>query len=117
MQINFTYGLGKESKYFDKNDENINVFMLRNNKGKPFINNLKIIEFNMDYFTKLLYSNDEKLIEKYKYLIMMNLKKTELEKLSKKDKVVERYMSEIERVNEEPEFREYISAEEEIEKI
>ena len=25
VQINFTYGLGKETKYFDKNDENINV--------------------------------------------------------------------------------------------
>ena len=43
IQINFTYGLGEETKYFDNNDENINVFMLRNNKGKPFINNLKII--------------------------------------------------------------------------
>ena len=47
----------------------------------------------------------------------MNLKKTELEKLSKKDKVVERYMSEIERVNEDPDFREYISAEEDAKKI
>ena len=60
---------------------------------------------------------DEKLIEKYKYLIMMNLKKADLEKLSKKDKVVERYMSEIERVNEDPDFREYISAEEDAKKI
>ena len=47
----------------------------------------------------------------------MNLKKTELEKLSKKDKVVERYISEIERVNEDPDFREYISAEEDAKKI
>ena len=46
----------------------------------------------------------------------MNLKKKELEKLSKKDKVVERYMSEIERVNEDPDFREYISAEEDAKK-
>ena len=118
VQINFTYGLGSDSKYFNKEeDENINVFMLRNNKGKPFIDNLKLIEFNMDYFTKLWYSNDEKLVDKYKYIIMMNLGKKDLEKLSKKDKVVERYMSEIERVNEDPDFREYISAEEDARKI
>lgn len=118
VQINFTYGLGSDSKYFNKKeDENINIFMLRNNKGKPFIDNLKLIEFNMDYFTKLCYSNDEKLIDKYKYVIMMNLGIKDLEKLSKKDKVVYKYMSEIERVNEDPDFREYISAEEDARKI
>lgn len=118
IQINFTYGLGSNTKYFKKTeDENINLFMLRNNKGKPFISNLKIIEFNMDYFTKLCYPKDEKLIDKYKYVIMMDLGKKDLEKLSKKDKVVYKYMSEIERVNEDPEFREYMSAEEDNRKI
>ena len=118
IQINFTWGLGEHSKYFDTSkDENINIFMLRNNNGKPYINNLEIIEFNMDYFSKLCYSKDEKLIDKYKYVIMMDLGKKDLEKLSKNDKVVNRYMSEIERVNEDPEFREYMSAEEDNRKI
>ena len=56
-------------------------------------------------------------MEKYKYLIIQDLKLNELNILSKNDKVVNRYMSEIERVNEDPEFREYMSAEEDNRKI
>ena len=41
----------------------------------------------------------------------------DLEKLSKDDKVVEKYMSEIEREKKDPEFREFISAEEDNLKI
>lgn len=63
------------------------------------------------------YSHGIKVGEEYDQTTLMNLKKTDLEKLSKKDKVVERYMSEIERVNEDPDFREYISAEEDAKKI
>ena len=111
VQINFSYGLGKNSKYFDKDDDNINLFMLKNRNGKALINNLKYYELNMDYFMNLWYSKDEKLIDKYKYIIMMDLEKEDLSILSKKDKVVERYMSEVIKVNEEPEFREWISAE------
>lgn len=48
---------------------------------------------------------------------MLNLEKEELEKLSKKDKVVIKYMKELERVNENPKFREYMSAEEDNKKI
>ena len=65
----------------------------------------------------LWYSNDEKEIEKYKYIIMLDLKKNDLENLSKKDKVVTRYMKEIERINEDSEFYEYMSAEEDNRKI
>ncbi len=111
VQINFSYGLGKNTKYFDKNDENINLFMLKNNKGKTLINNLKYYELNMDYFMNLWYSKNEKLIDKYKYIIMMDLEKEDLSILSKKDKVVDKYMSEVIKVNEDPEFREWISAE------
>ena len=117
VQINFTYGLGENSKYFSKDDENINVFMLRNNKGKVLIENIKYIEFNMDNFMKIWYSKDEKEIDKYKYIIMMDLGKEALFKLSKKDKVVEKYMEEVIKVNEEPEFREWISAEKDNEMI
>ena len=111
VQINFSYGLGENSKYFGKDDDNINLFMLKNNKGKALINNLKYYELNMDYFMNLWYSKDEKLIDKYKYIIMMDLEKDDLSILSKRDKVVEKYMSEVIKVNEEPEFREWISAE------
>ena len=48
---------------------------------------------------------------------MLGLDKKDLIELSKKDKVVSKYMEEVERVNENPEFREYISYEEEQRKI
>ena len=76
-----------------------------------------IYELNMDYYMNLWYSNDEKEIEKYKYIIMLDLKKNDLENLSKKDKVVTRYMEEIERINEDSDFYEYMSAEEDNRKI
>ena len=60
---------------------------------------------------------NEKLIDKYKYLIMLDLPLEELKKLSKKDKMVEKYMKELIKVNEDPEFREYMSAEEDARKI
>ena len=66
---------------------------------------------------KLWYNKNEKELEKSKYIVMLNLEKEELEKLSKKDKVVIKYMKEIERVNENPKFREYMSAEEDNKKI
>ncbi len=48
---------------------------------------------------------------------MQNLNLEDLEKLSKGDRMVKKYMSEIERVNENPEFWEYMSAEEDNRKI
>ena len=43
---------------------------------------------------------------------MLVLEPKDLDKLSQNDKVVKKYMEEITRVNEEPESREYMSAEE-----
>ena len=71
----------------------------------------------MDYLMKLWYSKDEKEIDKYKYLIMLDLDEEELHNLSRKDKVVSKYMSEIEKVNEDPYFWEFMSAEEDNRKI
>ena len=48
---------------------------------------------------------------------MLDLKPNELNILSKKDKVINKYMEEVERINEDPEFYEYISAEEDNRKI
>ena len=51
----------------------------------------------MEYFKELWYSN-KKETDNYKFLIMLDL-----EKLSKKDKVIEKYMDEVIRVNEKKE--------------
>lgn len=71
----------------------------------------------MDKYIDIWYNKDEKEINENKYLLMLNLELKDLENLSCKDKVVSKYMSELERVNQNPEFREYMSAEEDNRKI
>ena len=48
---------------------------------------------------------------------MLDLDEEKLEDLSKKDKVVSKYMETLEEVNKDPEFREYMSAEEDARKM
>ena len=93
IQINMSYDI--------KNEEYIRKYLVQDNKGNKYVNNLIIYEINMEKYKGLWYNKNQK----------------DLGKLSLKDKVVSKYMSEIERVNEEPEFREYMSAEEDNRKI
>lgn len=55
--------------------------------------------------------------EKNKEIIMLDLPLEELKSLSKNDRMVTKYMSELKRVNEDPEFFEFMSAEEDNRKI
>ena len=110
IQINFTYGLGKGKK-------DLRIYQIQDTEEEKYVNNFFIYEFNMDYYMSLWYSNDEKGIKDNKYLIMMDLKPNELEKLSKKDQVIHKYMSEVKRVNENPFYYEYMNAEEDNRKI
>ena len=108
IQINFSYGL-KYKEYIRKN-------MVQDENKNKYVKNFIIYELNMEKYMKIWYNKNEKEIEENKYLLMLNLEIKDLEKLSE-DKVVSKYMSEIERVNENPEFREYMSAEEDNRKI
>lgn len=109
IQINFSYGIN--------NKEYIREYKIRDDKGNEYVKNYIIYEINMEKYMKIWYTKNEKEIEENKYLLMLNLDLKDLEKLSNKDKVVSKYMSEIERVNENPKFREYMSAEEDNRKI
>lgn len=110
IHINFTYGLGKKEK-------GLRIYNIQDEDNIKYVNNFCIYEFNMDYYMNLWYSKDERGIEDNKYLIMMDLKPKELELLSKKDRVVSKYMGEIERINTNSELYEYMSAEEDNRKI
>lgn len=110
IQINFTYGLGKKEK-------GLRIYNIQDEDNVRYVNNFCIYEFNMDYYMNLWYSKDERGIEDNKYLIMMDLKPKELELLSKKDRVISKYMGEIERININSELYEYMSAEEDNRKI
>ena len=105
IQVNYTYGLGK--KYNE-----VEVYELQNERKEQLLKNFKIIEWNMDKIMKFWYDKDEENIEKYKYLIMLDLEQEELHELSKRDEKVKKYMEEVERINQDPKFREYMAKEE-----
>ena len=115
IQINFTYGLMKSNKYYE--EEAYRIYKIQDEKGKKYVENFTIYEYNMDYLMQVWYSKIEKEIAKYKYIIMMDLEKQELEKLSKKDRVIDKYMEEVVKVNEDPDFHQYMSWEEDQRKI
>ena len=109
IQINLSYKIKDEKGY--------RIYKVRDKEGKEYVKNLIIYELNMQYYMDLWYNKKEEEIEENKYIIMLDLKKEELKKLSKEDKVVSKYMEELDRLNSNPKFREYMSAEEDARKI
>ena len=110
--VNLTWGLGsKESKK--------TKYMIMSEDGKQYVKNFIIYEINMDYFDKLWYSKNEEEIKKNMYLIMLNLDKKELEAMpkDKRDKIVDKYITNVTIVNDNPEFQKYMSEEEDKKKI
>ena len=90
--------------------------MIRDEDNDPFVRNFIIYDINMVKCKNLWYTKDKE-FDKYKYLMMLDLNEEKLEDLSKKDKVVSKYMETLEEVNKDPEFREYMSAEEDARKM
>lgn len=109
IQINLSYNLNDQEKS--------RIYKLRDEKGKEYIKNLYVYEINMDYYRLLWYTNKNEEIKKNKYLVMLDLEEKELKKMSMQDKEVGEYMEKITKLNEEPEFREYMSLEEDERKI
>ena len=90
--------------------------MIRDEEGGRFVKNFKIYEINMDYYSNVWYSKNEEEIEKKKYMIMLDLGKKELETMPK-DKIVDKYITKVTIVNNDPEFMSYMSEEEDKRKI
>lgn len=111
IQINLTYGIPK------KDTKIIRRYEMSDDDGKLFVNNFVIYEINMEKIMNFWYDNKKEEIEKFKYLIMLDLGEENLKKLSKTDKVVEKYMERLVRINENPEFQEYMSKEEDDKRI
>ena len=115
MQINFSYGIHSK--------EPIRKFMIKNKHNKPYVKNFIIYEINMDYCLKFWYDRHKKnvneYIKKYRYFIMQALTIKELEELFliTQDERIEKYMNELKKVNSTPEFREYITEEQDKEFI
>ena len=109
VQVNLTWGLGAEEDVMTK-------YMIMSENGKLFVKNFIIYEINMDYYNKLWYSKNEEEIKKNLYMIMLDLDKKELENMPKDD-IVDKYITNVTIVNDNPEFQKYMSEEEDKKKI
>ena len=87
-----------------------------NEKGELYVKNFIIYEINMDYYDKIWYSKNEEEIKKNQYMIMLDLDKKVLENMPK-DKIVDKYITNVTIVNDDPEFQKYMSEEEDKKKI
>ena len=109
IQINFSYGL--------KDAKALRVYYMQDEEEKKYVENFVIYEINMEKYMSFWYTNNVHEIEKNKEIIMLDLGLEELKSLSKKDRIVERYMEEVKRVNEDSNFHMFMSAEEDNQKI
>ena len=109
VQVNLTWGLGK-------NNEEMKIYKIMNEKGELYVKNFIIYEINMDYYDKIWYSKNEDEIKKNLYMIMLDLDKKELKNMPK-DKIVDKYITNVTIVNDDPEFQKYMSEEEDKKKI
>ena len=112
LQLNFTSGNHKDPK-------ECRVYKMQDDDQLLFIRNAFIYEVNIDRIVRFWYDENEEKIQEYKYIIMLGLPLEELEKLyfKTKDRLVKKYMEELEGVNEDPKFREYLTKEQDEEKI
>ena len=108
LQINLTFGIGLKDK------KGIIRYYIQDKEGNKFVKNLEIIEVNMDSYMDMWYNKNEKGIEENKILVMLGLEKEDLKKLSQNDKVVSKYMDELNKLNESTEFRRYMTEEEDM---
>ena len=109
IQVNLTWGLGR-------NNDEMKIFKIMNEKGELYVKNFIIYEINMDYYDKIWYSKNEDEIKKNQYMIMLDLDKKELKSMPK-DKIVDKYITNVTIVNDDPEFQKYMSEEEDKKKI
>ena len=109
IQVNLTWGLGR-------NNDEMKIFKIMNEKGELYVKNFIIYEINMDYYDKIWYSKNEDEIKKNQYMIMLDLDKKELKNMPK-DKIVDKYITNVTIVNNDPEFQKYMSEEEDKKKI
>ena len=105
VQINLTYGMSTRE---DIKSE----FYIQTLEGKRWIKDFKIIEINMSKIMKLWYNKSNNW-EKYKYLIMLDLKEKEIDEYLEGDEIMSEYKSAIKKANTDPRFQAFMTPEEE----
>ncbi len=103
--------------YGKKDELEKRTYYVMDKDGYLYIENMKIIEFNMDRITDFWYSKNKEKIEEYKYLIMLGLDRTSLNEIAKGDKYMEEYTKKVEELNDRDAFTSWITPEEDAEMI
>lgn len=104
--INF---IGIDLTYNLSDSEIKREYKLIDESGLEYVQNFKMVEYNMDKCMDVWYSkNDERL----KYLAMLDMDKDSLSSLSRSDEVVKEFNDEVSKLNENEEFVRTITPEE-----
>ena len=110
IQLNFTWGLPKKF-------ENIDYFEYEvyDKKHKvKYIDNLKIIVYNMDYYRKKYYNKEGTLKKDApKHLLMLDANSKKLKELCKGDKIMEKFRDNVEKLNDDQTVIDFLTKEEE----
>ena len=118
IHFDFSYNLPKSNKNL------VRIYTVNDKNGHNYINNFKIIEYNMDRIMKFWYDEDEENIIKYIHLITLSLNLKELNKLLKNYKLlkedelfVKEFLEKLRELNKEDYFVSSISREKDLEMI
>ena len=93
------------------------VFYLQSKDRNRFIENFKIIEFNVDKIEKNWYTLSELKKERYKYIMMLDLEEERLSEFCRGDEVMEEFRKEVKRINKDERYSFFLSEEEDAEKL
>ena len=107
IHLDFTY-----TKTKDKNEEDYIEYYVQSSKGEKYVENIKIIEYNMDKIMEYWYNEDTQKVNEYKHLIMLDLETKDLKKMSKGDDFVEEVNKKVTELNERETFQSAMTYEE-----
>jgi len=106
LHIDFQYGLGPNKKLISK------FHLDEEEDDERYLKNIEMLSINMDSAKNFWYTNDKLNIEKYKYLIMLDLDGKELDKLKKGDDLVEKFQKKLCELNDWDRFKSDMTMEE-----
>ena len=104
IHLDFTYRLDDNKDY--------RKYYIQDEENKRYLDTIEIIEFNMDKIMEYWYNESTEKIEEYKHLIMLDLEKESLEKLSERDDFVKEYEERLNKLNEDETFQSAMTYEE-----
>lgn len=97
IHIDLTYGMNSEKDEIR--------YYVQSSEGEKYLENIEIIEYNMDKIMSYWYNEVIQKVNEYKHLIMLDLEKKGLKKLSKGDDFVEKFEDKLTRLNETETFQ------------